>query len=168
MKKTRRGFFFLIDVIFAVLILGIGFFLIVHKEPQKTEIPLLQNSENAIEFLSTIKGNEICNNCECNLLLSKYCSNMNHTIIQIAGYLYSNSKKTEAGELIKNITYYLIPKDMFSYEFIMNGETLVFQGEDNAKELISSKRVVFGYYENPENGEVLFFGPYLAELRMWR
>ncbi len=175
-KKTQ---FFLIDGIFAMIILITGFMIISsNTSNQAEEVSLSIVSENLMELFSSIRVDEVCNEGVCtykkldNFLTDGFILNKNQTLLDATGELYSKNRKAQAGELFSNITIQsrLVRKDIFGVEFRINNEVLYSQGENKAKskELISTKKVIFGYYETIGTGAVTFFGPYLAEVDIWQ
>jgi hypothetical protein len=174
----KKGEFFLIDGLFSIVILTIGFLLITSNKPtQNNELSLDVLLDNSVDLLSSVKINELCSaDCICsNQKLSQYCQNkliMNHdqTLFDGIGELYSKNKKNEAGELFKNITLEknMLRSDIFNAQIKIDGESIYMQGEyNNPAELISSKKIIFGFYENKELGTVTYFGPYLFEVNIW-
>ena len=96
--KTKKGYFFLMDGIFAIVILTIGYLMISSNTPRVTsEVPLTMYLDNTMELLSTIKVYELCSDfsqCSCsNAKLSEYCEdglilNANQTLLDYFGELY--------------------------------------------------------------------------------
>jgi hypothetical protein len=176
MKK--KGEFFLIDGLFSIVILTIGFLIITSNRPsQNNEISLDVILDNSVDIFSSVKINELCSSdCICSnpklgeFCLSKMIRNKDQTLFDGIGELYSKNQKIKAGELFMNITLEedMLRKDIFNAELKIDGKRIYLQGEDNnPTELISSKKIIFGVYENPELGTVTYFGPYLFEVNIW-
>jgi hypothetical protein len=180
--KSKKGEFFLIDGLFSIVILAIGFLIISSNQPKQTnDIPLSILAENTMELFSSVKIDELCDACDCsNKKLSEYCLsnyiiNKNQTILDSVGEMYSrgtNNYKQRAGQLFKNITLEknMIREEIYGMELIINGESIYLQGsnQQKAKEMISSKKIIFGVYEFPATGQVVYWGPYLAEVKIWQ
>ncbi|MBN2368612.1 hypothetical protein JXC34_06330 [Candidatus Woesearchaeota archaeon] len=179
LTNSNKGFFFLLDGVFAIVILVIGFLILSsHTSVETTEIPLSMISENAVNLLSSVKINELCDETYAcsNQKLSEMCPsnirNMDQTVLDYLGELYVVNKKQDAAQVFRNITLEndLFRQDIFGVELRINDEVIYFQGgkKQQAKDLISVKKVIFGFYEVPPTGEVVFWGPYLAEVDIWQ
>jgi len=172
------------DAIFAVVILTIGYLLISSNTPKvTTEVPLTMYLDNTMELLSTIKVDDLCidySTCACsNPKLSEYCNNnlilnANQTLLDYFGELYNTSNTEEAKELFYNLTVEnnLFRQDIFGIEFNINGERIysntdTYASKEQSRKLISSRKLIMGYYELPNTGEVKFWGPYIAEVNVW-
>ncbi len=180
-KMNRKAYFFLIDAIFAVMILMIGFMIITSRKPTKLdEVPLSQVSENLMDIISTVRVDEICSEgCECTIpAIEPSCStdirNKHSTILDNLGeryYFYEQGNpniKQRLRLFFQEITGSLYRNELYGIEVIVNGEQMYIEGDKSTSQyLITSKRVIFGYYENTVNGNVIFWGPYLTEVNMW-
>ena len=176
---NKKAFFFVLDGIFALIILLIGFLIISSSSRVTiTEVPLSILSENTMDLLASVNVNELCpEDCECsNQKLEEYCSqgrirNMNQTLLDYMGELYVLGKKSDSESLFRNITMQndLLRQDIFGVEFRIDGDVIYHQGGDQKKsnELISVKKIIFSYYELRNNGAVVLWGPYLAEVDIW-
>ncbi|MBD3203748.1 hypothetical protein GF327_05605, partial [Candidatus Woesearchaeota archaeon] len=63
MSLKKRGYFFVLDALIAILILGVGFVLISSARPEKT--PYIQSkhlSQDLMNVLSQTKINDLCEN----------------------------------------------------------------------------------------------------------
>ncbi len=178
---NKKAYIFLMDGIIAVVILTVGFLLISSNKPDETtEIPISMMTENTMSLFSNIKLYEICDFSDCgcsNDKLSEYCAsgyieNKNQTLLDYFGELYNRSMQSRADELFYNITIEndLLRQDIFGVEFKINDETIYLHGinKEKSKDLISSKRIIFGYYEVPSSGIINYWGPYLAEVNVWQ
>ena len=94
MKK--KAFFFLMDSIFAMVILTIGYFVVSsNKGVVNADLPLNVAVEGTIDILSSVEINEMCNSCNCsNAKLEELCiagdvKNSDQTIMDFLGELYS-------------------------------------------------------------------------------
>ena len=180
---NKKGYFFLIDGIFALLILMIGFMIITSGKPTKLdEIPLTLVSENLVDILSSVKISEICEGCTCTIQeIQRQCNNrnirnMDQSLLDYIGELYylydqgDNSKRQQISNVFSGIIQGLYRDELYGIELKINEDPNAFYSDGNklsTKYLITSKRVVFGYYEDGNTGEVNFWGPYLVEINMW-
>lgn len=174
----KKGYFFLMDGIFAIVILVIGGLIVSSNTVRETsEIPLTMFLDNSVELLSSVKINELCNDeCFCsNKKLQEFCKNglilnKGQTLIDYMGELYSQGDNLKISDLFANLTLEnnMFRQDVFSVELKIDDETIYFQGktQEESKDLMSSKKVIFGYYELP-TGIVEFWGPYIAEVNIW-
>ena len=170
----KKAYIFLMDGIFAMVILMIGFLIISSNNPGiQTHVSLDVVSENVIDILSRVKINNLCTNCYCsNEKLSEFCShslikNQDQTILDYFGELYFTNNKEKAREIFLNITDELFRQDLYGFDLKINDEVIFSGDKDKSKNLISRKKLIFGYYEVPQSGEVEFWGPYLLEVQIW-
>ncbi len=182
-KMRKKAYFFLMDGIFSIVILTIGFLIISSNKLQPgEELHLSIAAENTMNIFSSVRVNELCDeSCNCSIRkLQDYCYrniilNKEQTLLDTLGELYFRNRKDDAGMLFDNITSEgdLFRKDLFEMEFRINKEK-IYPDEDLTQmkaesfELISSKKIIYGYYENALTGQVTFWGPYMAEVDVWR
>ena len=181
------------DAIFAIVILTIGYLMISSNTLRVTsEVPLTMYLDNTMEFLSTVKVYELCSDyssCTCsNVKLSEYCSNglilnANQTLLDYFGELYYSPNPDPIAEayfrllssdLFHNLTVEnnLFRQDIFGVEFNIDGQKIypntdTYPSKKQSKNLISSRKLILGYYERGDTGEVEFWGPYIAEVNVW-
>jgi len=173
MKK--KAYIFLMDGIFAVVILIIGFIIISSNKPgMQTTASLEQVSENLVDIFSTVKINDLCTNCHCsNKKLTEYCNqghirNKDQTIFDYIGELYYINNKEKARDMFQNITEDLYRKDLFGVELKIDDEIVFSTNKDGVtKNLISRKKLIFGFYEVSSTGIINFWGPFKVEVNMW-
>jgi hypothetical protein len=186
MKNTirKKAYFFLLDGIFAMIILLIGYLLLSKSRITQTpEIPMHLLSESTMDFLSSVKVYELCSNldtCTCsNTELSQLCNanlidNYYQSLLDLMGSLYPDQIPS-ASSLFQGLTSHtnMLREDIFNVELRIN-DALIYssvgnpeQSKDEARELISTKKIIFGFSENFGNGQVEFWGPYLAEVNIW-
>ena len=73
-----------------------------------------------------------------------------------------------AADTFYNLTFDLFRHDLYGIELkIDNNQIYADPGKSTSKELISRKKIGFGYFERPSKGRVRFFGPYLIEVNLW-
>jgi len=174
---NKKAYFFLLDGIFAVVILVIGFMMISSNRVfVYDEVPLALVAENTMDLLSTVKINDLCDNaCECSHeLIETYCKsgrilNKEQSLIDYFGELYDTGKVTEADTLFSVLLDDLIRTDLFNAELVIDGNTIYTDnGKISSPNLISSKKIGFGFYENRETGVVSYWGPYIIEVNIWQ
>jgi hypothetical protein len=192
-KMKKKAYFFLMDAFFAIVILTVGFMLISsNKAAQTTEIPMAAAADNLVSILATARVQDLCpgncNSCQ-NEQLVQMCDegaikNYNQSLLDYFGELYKNEVHppdsppnyaylTNAQGLFDSLLeqYDLYRSDLFGIEFRINDEVIFAESDstkEKSKDLLSAKRVIFGFYEIKETGEVVFWGPYLAEVNIWQ
>jgi len=169
---------------FAIVILTIGYLMISSNVPRVTsEVPLTMYLDNTMELLSTVRVYELCldySQCICsNAKLSEYCNdglilNANQTLLDYFGELYATNNEDDASELFHNLTVEnnLFRQGIFGIEFNIDGVKIyptfdTDTSKKQSKNLISSRKLILGYYERGDTGEVEFWGPYIAEVNIW-
>jgi len=178
----KRGYFFVLDGIFAVVILVIGLIMIssnIYTNP--AEVPLISLSDDLLDLLSSTQVSELCydyEECICsNRKIEELCTNHlifnpDQSILDYFGELYTKDYKEIISQLYQNITKDIIKHNIIGSELIINDEKIypnydTTSSKNESDFLISSKRIIFSYYEEPESGDVSFWGPYLIEIRLW-
>ena len=174
---NRKAYFFLMDAIFALVILMIGFMVITSTKPSNIdEVPLAQVSENLVDILSSVKIKEICDEeCVCsNEMIETFCpsiKNKDQTILDYLGELYNIDPlqtNQKAMRVFRSVIEDLYRKDLYGIELIINNHKLYGDGnKETSLNLITAKRVLFGFNENPTTGNLEFWGPYLLEINVW-
>lgn len=177
----KKGYFFLVDVFFAVFILSAGYLLIRSGSTRiQNEVALATPLENSMQFLSTIRVNEICPNsstCTNTNLSDAYLSitNMNQSLLDALGELYKKNNLPEASSVFIGAIAQgeMMDPQTTGFELIIN-DTRIYPDYDTvpeknmARDIISSKRLIFGSYDVQPTGEVIFWGPYIAEVNAWQ
>lgn len=174
-KLNRKSYFFLLDGIFAIVILMIGFIIILSQKPVlESDTTLILTSENVMDLMSSIKINQLCNACQCsNQKLQEFCNqglikNQDQTFMDFLGELYFRNNKPKANELFIDFSNKLIRQDLFGIELIINNEVISYDVEiEKSKKIISNKKLIFGFFESPDSGQVEFWGPYILEVNLW-
>lgn len=174
---NRKAYFFLMDAIFAMVILMIGFMIITSTKPNNAdEIPLDQVSENIVDVLSAVKIDELCNDdCECSeQIIETFCptiKNKEQTILDYLGEVYDEDPlqlNNKAKRVFTNVIEDLYRQDLYGVELIIDNNQLYEDGDkEGSGNLITAKRVLFGYYEDSLNGDIDYWGPYLLEINIW-
>jgi hypothetical protein len=171
---SKKGYFFLMDGIFAIVILVIGFILITANQPRvETELNAKLISQNIIDIMSSIKIEDICNECMCTIQkISENCesllvSNNKITLLDYMGELYFRNNIDLANITFTNITNDLYRHDLYEVELIVDDKVIKTDiTKDKSRHLISRKKVLFGYFEL-DDGTVEFWGPYMSEINVW-
>ena len=173
----KKAYIFMLDVVFASMILMIGFMIISSTKTREIDdIPLPQASEGIIDTISKIRLSEICDRCNCSIsVIEDYCSrglirNMDATIAGSLGEMYHRGEDDEViGEMFNMTSQKLFRKDIFSRDLSIDGRVIFSdQGKAESSEVISARRMIIGYYENRFTGEVTFWGPYVLEVSVWK
>jgi hypothetical protein len=170
-----KGYFFMMDGMFAIVVLVIGLLIIISAKPVVTnELQVSMVSENVVGLLSQIKIKEMCDGCKCtNSKLREYCQtreirNNESTLLGYFGELYSFGDKNHLlTDLFANLSDELYRDDLYGFQIkIENYSMYSDHGRDKSRNMISRKKMVFGYYEQG-NGIVKFWGPYNVEVNTW-
>jgi hypothetical protein len=183
----RKGYIFLLDGIFAVILLVIGLIMISSNRTEvSTESPLALTLENSMSLLSAVKVTDVCNGCNCSiskmkdLCFGNKIKNSRQSLLDYVGELYSRGLKDDAYQLLKNIS---AGKDIFRENEIFGaeldiGDDRVYPGpglsdadlaaiKKRSKNLLSSRKMIFGYYEDAQTGKISFWGPYEVRAELW-
>lgn len=167
----------MLDAVFAIMILTVGFMIISSSKPKLSdELPLSTISENIFGIMSSVKINEICTGCACSSqVLSDYCShgkikNPDETLLDYIGEMHNASISDEE---IKNFYLDIISNfvrdDLYHTDLIIDGHVVYPNtGKNTSLELISGKRLAFGYNEDTLAGTVKYWGPYIIEVNVWK
>lgn len=167
-KKTQ---FFLIDGLFALVILILGYLLLYSNNKGEIDnINIEIYSNNIFSVFTNIKGEDLCNQGSCNLLYPNIISNINQSLMNILGELYYKNQKPNAVRLINDsIKNYDLIDDKLGLKIFINNEEIFSIGSnfEKAQEKINRQSVIFGFYENKEEGDLIKYGPYLFEVLVW-
>jgi hypothetical protein len=177
----KKAYIFLMDGIFAVILLVIGLIIVSsNRVNEYSETPLAVTLDNSLSLLSSVKVSDICQGCNCSikkigeLCLAGDIKNERQSLLDLMGELYSRNRNMGAYLILKNITD---EKDIFRENELFGAEIDINNariypnstsiGKDKSKNLLSSKRLIFGYYENPEDGTITYWGPYEVRAELW-
>jgi len=174
-KMNKKGYFFLVDGIFAVVILLIGFMLISSGSKDVTnELPINNVMDNIVDVYGTVKLNELCVGCDCSIKkLSELCDdeikNFDQTFFDYLGELYQRGKYVELEDVFHNATVEIYNSDLFGVELIIDDNSVYSDiGKDKSLHLLTTKKIIFGFHENQNNGNVMFWGPYEMQINVWQ
>lgn len=126
--KTKKGYYYVLDVTLAVIIIIIGFMLIISKlsyEPEK--LYTHQVSKDLLSILQDVKLTDVCldfNTCTCSydtltaLCLNGEIENEKISLLEYLGELYSKNMQPEAAGIIEEIfvTKKILPEN---YDFVV-------------------------------------------------
>jgi hypothetical protein len=178
----KKGYIFLIDGIFAVILLVIGLIIVSSNRVEtNSEIPLSITLDNSLELLSSVKISDICDECSCSVKkMSELCENNNlknsrESLLDYIGELYSRNNRTEAYRLLYNISMekdIFREKELFDVEISINNDRIypnidLSDKKKKSKNLLSSRKIIFGYYENNVTGAISYWGPYEVRAEIW-
>lgn len=175
MVHKKRGYFFIIDAVLALIIIVIGVFLINSsyvKIPQTTQVGLL--SDDLISFLSNTKLKNLNNEYAGfggELWNQKLIHDSDNSLLQQIGEFYATKNFDIAEKFIQNVSRDVIPSQ-FEYEVLINGQLLYPRNptiqhnisKQNTKIMLTSKLLTFGIV-NATSSEI--WGPYKAEVFVW-
>jgi len=171
----KRGYFFILDAMLALLVLVIGVFLITSSYinvPQPAQVGLL--SDNLLDFLSNSKIKDINNpyaGIGGELWNKGSITDADNSLLQQIGIFYATNDKGTAAKFIQNVSEGIVP-GQFKYEVWIDGSMLYpaeitaehAQSRNSTKLLLTSKKITFGIL-NSTTGDI--FGPYKAEVFLW-
>lgn len=193
--RSVKGYFFLFDAIAAVMILTAGYLLIISANPAKpAEIQAKHISRDIMGLLATVKVDDLCRNCgqgascACTnyLQLQTLCQgnlirNCEYTLLELIGDLESQPPdySLQIGSLLSELLPSTIFRtDLYGFRFLIQADPAVpasmterYQTSSDyqdSKLLIASKRIVFGYWEDPGAGTFSFWGPLIVEVQTWQ
>jgi len=178
-RISKKAYFFLMDVIFAVVILTIGYMMISsNRIISYDEVPLALVAENTMNLLSTVNINDLCDDaCICsNEVLEDFCNsgkilNKEQSLLDYFGEMKKNplvDEQTDGERLFSSLINESIRTDIFNAELVVEGDTIYTdEGKDSSLNLISTKKIGFGFYEDLGTGNVEYWGPYLIEVNIW-
>lgn len=173
--KNKKGYFFIIDAIIAILIISIGVlisFSLYNYDPPKEQSFFLSNdvlntlSENYVYDINTNKVPylELLKN-------QSYITNPKNTILEQIGEFYYRDIETactNCDELTYNftkvITKNLIPKE-YNFQLIINGTQIYNQTNKDLVDssiIVPNKKMIHGVFEDK------LWGPYIVTVVIWQ
>ncbi|MBI2657336.1 hypothetical protein HYX08_01430 [Candidatus Woesearchaeota archaeon] len=175
MSFKKRGYFFILDAVLALLVLVIGVFLITSSYvdvPQPGQVGLLSN--DLLDFLSANKIRDLNNQYAGiggGLWSQGMITDADNSLLQQIGIFYATGRSDIAEKFILNVSAGIVPAQ-FNYELWINDAMLYprvpaaqHSGSKNStKLLLTSKKIAFGIL-NASTGEL--WGPYKAEVFLW-
>ena len=171
----KRGYFFVLDAMLALIVLVIGVFLVTSSYvdvPQPTQVSLL--SDDMLNFLSNTKIKDL-NNAYAGiggtLWGQGHIKDADNTLLQQAGEFYSTNKPDIAEKFIQNVSAGIVPQQ-FRYEIWIDNSPLYpkapspehIKSKNSTEILLTSKKLTFGILNK---GTSDIWGPYKAEVFVW-
>lgn len=164
-RMGRKGQFFSIDVFVAIAIIGIGLFVLYStKTVQPSDSQTISLSSDLMKNFNSHKVKDIDNAFIITLIQNGTIQNSDNTLLQQISEFYVYGQNDTASNLTQSVTEGILP---FQYAFALyvNG-SLVYQSraqDPQTPNLIVTKRIVYGV-----KNSTAFWGPFLAEVRVWR
>lgn len=168
--KTIRGTkaqYLTIDAFIASMIVAVALVIVLaakSAQPYTTQSELI--SKGFTESLSSSKLSELNNPLIINMTKSGNITNADNTVLQQATEFYFTERRSSATELVKNVTYRLIPPQ-YSFKLLINNDLIyerAVSNENTSAVLVSSKKLIFGVV----NRTALVYGPTITEIRVWQ
>ncbi|MBT4648114.1 hypothetical protein HOA56_00230 [archaeon] len=188
--KNKKAYYFLIDSIVSILILGMGFMVISSFTPKSSNDVFQETLANDImELVASTKINELCprieNNIPCSIssLNEVYIDpnigihNINNTILELVGELYTKNPMEVSSEIIYDEILETIAfrDDIYGIKFELIDGDIVHEitniNSADSKKIrnkISIRRVLLGYWEISSTGEIIYWGPYMIKMDLWQ
>lgn len=175
MPLKKRGYFFMLDAMLALIVLVIGVFLVTSSYvdvPEPAQVSLL--SDDLLNFLSNTKINGI-NNPYAGIggvLWSQGdITDPDNTLLQQIGEFYAANKPDLAEKFIQNVSAGIVPQQ-FRYEVWVDDALLYpkipsaehMHSKNSTGLLLTSKKLAFGILNRTTSD---IWGPYKAEVFVW-
>lgn len=175
MHLKKKGYFFIIDALFALTIIVIGTFLIISsyiKVPQSAPVGFL--ADDLLAFLANTKIKDLNNpyaGVGGELWGQGLINDEDNSLLQQIGIFYKIDKLDIANNFINSVTIGVVPSqyryevwidDILLYPQPQTGEHL--KSKKTTELLLTSKQIAFGVM-NTTTSEI--FGPYKAEVFLW-
>ncbi len=171
----KRGYFFILDAMLALIVLSIGIFLITSSYvdvPQLAQVGLL--ADDLLNFLSNSKIKDINNpyaGIGGALWAQGLITDIENTLLQQIGEFYATGNIDTAEKFIANVSSGIIPPQ-FKYEFWIDGTILYpkvqsaehTESRNSTEILLTSKKITFGIINKTTSN---LWGPYKAEVFVW-
>ena len=175
MLIKKRGYFFVLDAMLALVVLVIGIFLVSSSyvySPQPAQVSLL--SDDLLNFLSSTKIKDLNNpyaGIGGTLWNQGEIKDFDNSLLQQVGEFYRLDKLDTAEIFIQNVSAGIVPQQ-FRYEIWMD-KTLLYPKNPSADHtksrnstglLLTSKKLTFGILDKKTSD---IWGPYKAEVFVW-
>ena len=176
MPLKKRGYFFILDAVLALIVLVVGVFLITSSYvsiPQPVQVEIL--SDDLLDFLSNTKIRDL-NNPYAGiggvLWNQGLITDADNSLLQQIGELYSANNPDIAEKFTANVSVGIIPPQ-FRYEVWMNGVIIYprmpaaehSNSRNSTELLLTSKKLTFGIMNKTTSG---IWGPHKAEVYVWQ
>ena len=166
-KKNTKAQYLTLDAFIGAMIVAVALVIIFAartNRPYTAQSELI--SKGFAESLSAAKLSELNNPLVIILTRNGTITTTDNTVLQQATEFYVIGQKYYAGELLKNVTFNLIPPQ-YSFKILINDEVMYQRGltnENKSAVVVSSKKLIFGVV----NKTALVYGPTIAEIRVWQ
>jgi hypothetical protein len=159
----KNAYYLTLDAMIAIIIFSAGY-LLVHSvyvtAPSSTTAEHI--SDDTLDVLNTAKASEF----------GISSMNSKSTILETIGEYYSRNKNQDSAAIIQKyvVDNRVVPAN-YGFSFYIDGNRIYPSNEPDTsktKMMVSSKRIIFGYYEDSSTGEITFWGPYKVEVRTWQ
>ena len=165
--RANKAQYLTIDAFIASMIVAVALVIVLaakSAQPYTTQSELV--SRGFTETLTSSKLSELNNPLIIILTKNGTINNVDNTVLQQATEFYFTERRRDATELVKNVTYGLIPPQ-YSFKLLINNDLIyerAVSNENTSAVLVSSKKLVFGVV----NRTALVYGPTITEIRVWQ
>jgi len=162
-KFNKKAYFFTLDAFISIDILATGFFLIsstITTVPSSSVVEHI--SDDVLDLLSTAKANEF----------EVSAKNPENTLLEVIGEFLKDEKFTDATDLIQQqiIDNKVIPEN-HDFSLLIEDRLLYPATQPDTSQtelLVTARRIIFGFYEDPVTSVITFWGPYEIEVQTWQ
>ncbi len=180
MAMQKRGYFFTLDVLIALIVIVVGFILIWSSMASRTHIvqPYFL-SQDTLDLLASSTVADVSSldyvkklREDGNITLQQYDNTL---LEQMALYYHQNETGSRPNDyVLKNFTRVILTNatpEQYSLELRLDNKTLYYQQnpfnkpQDDSGALVSSKTVVSVVIQGDE---ISISEPYIAEVRVWQ
>ena len=166
-KWNTKAQYFTLDAFIGTMMVAVALVIILAartNKPYTTQSELI--SQGFADSLSAAKLAQLNNPLVILMIKNGTVTNPDNTILQQATEFYFVGQKYFARELLKNVTYILIPPQ-YSFRIIINNEAIYersLTNENRSGVVVSSKKLIFGVV----NKTAFVYGPTVDEVRVWQ
>ena len=166
-KKHTRAQYFTLDAFIGAMIVAVALVIIFAartNRPYTAQSELV--SEGFADSLSSVRLIELNNPLVIALIKNGTITATDNTLLQQATEFYATGQKYWSNELLKNVTFNLIPPQ-YSFKVLINDEKVYersITNENKSTVVVSSKKLVFGVVNRTD----FIYGPTIAEVRVWQ
>ncbi|HLP79070.1 MAG TPA: hypothetical protein VK158_00385 [Acidobacteriota bacterium] len=169
MRQKKRGFFFVLDTIFAVVVILAGLILVFTN---LSSVPATyQAASSSIDVLSQLSKTKVNETANAYILALRFNNTLTksdnyRSIIDVVAYLYNRSNTYDARGVIESFVENVTPEN-YNIEILIN-DTLLYEKsvkditQENAAFVIKTRGIVIGV-TNDSN----MIGPYIMEISLW-
>jgi len=161
----KKGQFFSIDVFVAIAIIAVGLFVLyTSKSIQPSTAQTSALSTDLMGSFNSLKVYEVDNPYVIELIQNGNITRTDNTLLQQISEFYIDGKPDLAGNVTEKVTAGVLPLQ-YAFSLYLDG-TSIYESRPfdvNSPNVIATKRLVAGV-----KNSTLFWGPILAEVRVWR